>query len=393
MGRIKTRILAAALCLCLCFALFGIHMPSASAETLISKVLATISYTPVALMDVDYITAAFSTGGIYMTDYGWYSADGTRIYNKFGTGPAEVSITFATDDGFIFDDRVDVYLNNAVVHYDLSPDRHYLTLSRSYEPMIWAPSVIKNPGDEYLDEGGLASFVASASYTEGFQWYACDPTNETMVSIYEIPQIVEIYSDGTQSRLNIANVPAWMDGWQVFCSFVGALGSKSNSTRATMHVNALTPVSGDPYGGTAEPSPTPEASPSPSPTPSPTPSPSPSPEPTPEPTPEPVHVHEFSEVWSFDENRHWRECACGERIEQGAHTYVWEEKEKATRSRPGLEHGVCQVCGHEIDRTVEYSGQPDVLRFATVGVGGLVGLTVVVLIVDSLVHALRRKKR
>jgi hypothetical protein len=45
------------LCLCLCAALFGVHSPSAAAETLISKVLATLSYTPVALMDVGYITA------------------------------------------------------------------------------------------------------------------------------------------------------------------------------------------------------------------------------------------------------------------------------------------------------------------------------------------------
>ena len=392
MSRFKTRFLAAMLCLCLCAALFGVHSPSAAAETLISKVLATLSYTPVALMDVGYITADTSTGGIYITDYGWYT-DGVRLNSKFGTRAAEVSITFATHDGFIFDDRVDVYLNNALVHYDLSPDRHYLTLTRSYEPMIWAPSVIKNPGDEHVDEGGLASFVASASYTEGFQWYAYDPENDVMTTIYEIPHGIEIYSDGEQSRLNILSVPAWMDGWQVFCSFVGALGAKSNSTRATLYVTPLNPAQGDPFGGVPEPVETPE--PTPSPTPAPTPTPAPVPTATPEPavTAEPVHVHEFSETWSFDRNRHWRECACGERIEQGAHTFVWEEREKATRSAPGQEHGVCSVCGFETDRSVEYTGQNEVLRFATVGVGGLVGLTILVLVIDSVAAVLRRKKK
>jgi hypothetical protein len=389
MSKNRKQVLTALLCLCICLTLCGVQPLKAAADTPIIKVLATTSYTPVALMDVGYITAATSTRGIYLAEYGWYNANtGNRINSKFGTAPVVVSMTFATHDGFEFDNPVAVYLNNSPANYVLSEDRHYLTLTRVYDPMIWAPSVIKNPGDEYLNEGGLASFVASASYTEGFQWYAYDPSTDTVQSIYEIPESIEIYTDGEMSRLNIFGVPAWMDGWQIFCSFVGAYGYKSDSTRATMHVRAMTPIEPEPEEEAAE------ETPEPSPEPSPEPTPEPSPEPTPEPTPEPVpeHVHEFSETWSYDDMRHWRECSCGERVEQGAHTMVWETAVEPTRKQAGTEHGVCSVCGYEATRELPYTGPSDAVRLATFGVGGLVGLTVVVLLVDSIITGIRRKK-
>ena len=204
MRRTRTVMLSVLLCLCLCAALASLRPPQAAAESYVVKVLATTSYTPVALMDANEITAATSTNGIYLADYGWYeSSSGNPVNGKFGVRPVSVLMTFATHDGYEFDNPVAVYLNNSPAAYELSEDRHYLTLTRTYEPMIWKPSVIKNPGDEYVSEGGLASFVASASYTEGFQWYAIDPESNTMTSIYEIPQGIEIISDGSTSKLNI----------------------------------------------------------------------------------------------------------------------------------------------------------------------------------------------
>ena len=395
MRRTRTIVLAVLLCLCLCFTLSQLRPPMAAAESYIVKVLATTSYTPVALMDANEITAATSTNGIYLYDYGWYEASsGNRVTGKFSVRPVSVAMTFATHDGYAFDSTVAVYLNNSPAAYEVSEDRHYLTLTRTYDPMIWKPSVIKNPGDEYVTEGGLASFVASASCTEGFQWYAQNPETDEVQSIYDIPNAIEIYSDGEQSRLNILSVPAWMDGWRVYCSFVGALGSSSLSTPATLHVKPLDVGQGDKYTSPLEPA---EVTPIPTPEPTPSPSPSPTPEPTPEPTleatPEPVHVHAFSETWSMDAQRHWRECNCGERIEQGAHVLVWSEQEPATKSQPGTERGVCSVCGYETTRELPYTGPSDVVRFATVGLGGLVGLTVLVLLVDSVVRVIRRKKK
>ena len=160
----RIRFLLALVCLC---ALFPFCLPKASAETEIGKVLTTTSYTPVALMDAEEITAATSTNGVYITDYEWYDLfGGYPIRARFGTGPVQVLITLATHDGFVFSGSVDAYLNNERAVCEVSPDRRSLTLTRTFDPMIWLPSVMKDPGDEYLDEGGLASFVATAKYAE-----------------------------------------------------------------------------------------------------------------------------------------------------------------------------------------------------------------------------------
>ena len=383
----RIRILPALLCLCLCLTLFSFRLPAASAETEVPKVLATISYIPVALMEAGDITAATSTSGIYITEYNWYDIRGNYlITSRFGSGPVAVAITFATHDGFVFSGSVDVYLNNEPAAYEMSPDRHYLTLMRTYDPQIWLPSVIKNPGDEYLDEGRVASFVAAANYAEGFQWFACDPATGEEISVYEIPEMIDINSDGVQSRVNIYGVPAWMDGWQVYCRFVGAMGYTQNSSRATLHVNPM-PIEPDAPVETEEPEETPV------PTPSPTPAPTPSPTPAPTPTPAPAHVHAFPDAWRFDDTFHWRECACGERVEQGAHSMVWEVVTPASRKAPGLEHGVCAVCGFEGDRPLAYQGPGPAVRLAVIGVGGLLALTGVVLLVDSLRHPRRKEGR
>ena len=369
MNQNRRRLLTAFLCLCLCLTLSGVLPQRASADTVIPKLLATTSYTPVALMDVNFITAATSTPGVYITEYNWSDANtGGLITSKFGTGRVEVSMTFATHDGYEFSPDIAVYLNNSPVYFVLGEDRHYLTLIRNYDPMIWKPSVIKNPGDEYVDEGGYASFVANASYAEGFQWYAVDQTGYVQ-SIYNIPEVIEITTAGEQSRLNIFGVPAWMDGYQIFCTFVGALGSSSNSTPATLHVRAIEKPPEEADEVLME-----------------------FPEETPEPTPEPEHVHVFSDVWHYDDERHWRECECGEKIELGAHTLVWDQKERATRFHPGLELGTCSVCGYETERELPYTGLSQTMRFALIGGGGLIALTIVVLIADSIVHRVRRRR-
>ena len=164
MRQVSVRILPLLLCLCLVLSLFGTCVPTASADTPIVKVLATTSYTPVALMDVNFITAATSTPGIYLLQYGWYdAATGNPVREKFGSRRVAAVLVFATHDGYEFDPQAAAYLNNERSACTVSDDRHFLTLTREYDPMIWAPSVIKDPGDEYLDEGGYASFVTSAS--------------------------------------------------------------------------------------------------------------------------------------------------------------------------------------------------------------------------------------
>jgi hypothetical protein len=104
-------------------------------------------------------------------------------------------------------------------------------------------------------------------------------------------------------------------------------------------------------------------------------------------------VHDFPADWHYNETTHWRECACGERIEQGAHSMDWQVEKPATRRQPGLEHGKCTICGFEAVRELAYVGPSDAVRLAITGVGGLVALTVIVLIADSIRHAIRKNRR
>ena len=65
---------------------FGVVLPvSASAEnTVIGKILTTISATPVALSAPAQITAATSTPGCRIISAGWYDANGRVVSGDFG---------------------------------------------------------------------------------------------------------------------------------------------------------------------------------------------------------------------------------------------------------------------------------------------------------------------
>ncbi|MBR2984962.1 MAG: hypothetical protein IKC60_05620, partial [Clostridia bacterium] len=48
-----------------------------------------------------------------------------------------------------------------------------------------------------------------------------------------------------------------------------------------------------------------------------------------------LKAHDFGTEWKSDENNHWKECACGEKSEQGAHADLDE-------------NGTCDTCGREL---------------------------------------------
>ena len=65
---------------------FSVQMsPSASAaDTVIHKILTTVTPTPVALVDPATITVATSTPGLSITSAGWFDASGKAVK---GAGP------------------------------------------------------------------------------------------------------------------------------------------------------------------------------------------------------------------------------------------------------------------------------------------------------------------
>lgn len=65
------------------------------------------------------------------------------------------------------------------------------------------------------------------------------------------------------------------------------------------------------------------------------------------------HSHEFSENWSVSETVHWHECECGEKADEGEHTYgAWLEKSPASLHQNKIEKRICTVCGFEETREV-----------------------------------------
>jgi hypothetical protein len=61
----------------------------------------------------------------------------------------------------------------------------------------------------------------------------------------------------------------------------------------------------------------------------------------------PVTEHSFSDVWSSNDEKHWKECHCGEKSEEAAHTYdAGKVTKEATASEEGIKTYTCTVCGH-----------------------------------------------
>ena len=238
MKKSKRLLITALLCLCLCLTLSVLLPGKASADEVISKVLTTTKYTPVALMDVALSPAGTSTSGVYIASYCWFDVNTGNIVTQFGEGTYRVEITLGTYDGFYFDEPVRAYLNNIPVDYVMSADYRTMTVYRTYAAEIWAPSVVKQPRDETVDPGGIASFSATATYTVGYQWHAYNPANKMDFLATDLPDVfagVTLNPEG-QSTLTIQNVPVEMDGWHIYCTFLGASWSKSNSNYALLKV-------------------------------------------------------------------------------------------------------------------------------------------------------------
>lgn len=84
-------------------------------------------------------------------------------------------------------------------------------------------------------------------------------------------------------------------------------------------------------------------------------------------TVEGVRKHEaVNDKWISDDNTHWHECTCGEKIDESAHTFEWVVDKAPTATEVGSKHQQCTVCGHALPAVeipaaaiVGYSGEYD----------------------------------
>ncbi len=71
--------------------------------------------------------------------------------------------------------------------------------------------------------------------------------------------------------------------------------------------------------------------------------------------------HDYGDTWNQDETKHWKECACGAKSEEGEHTAGgWNIDEEATADKVGKQHKECTKCGYvmeeeEIPKTCAHS--------------------------------------
>ncbi len=61
----------------------------------------------------------------------------------------------------------------------------------------------------------------------------------------------------------------------------------------------------------------------------------------------PPHSHDFGTEWKSDADNHWKECSCGEKSEQAAHSFKWIIDKEATKDKDGSKHEECTVCGYK----------------------------------------------
>lgn len=61
------------------------------------------------------------------------------------------------------------------------------------------------------------------------------------------------------------------------------------------------------------------------------------------------HTHSY--VWKSDDNNHWKECSCGDKIESGSHTSSdWIIDVEATGTTVGSKHKECTKCGRVLEK-------------------------------------------
>ncbi len=308
------------------------------------------------------------------------------------------------------------------------------------------PSVTKDPTGETVTEGGTAIFVARAWDAVDIQWLITDSGGGESMDVLEAAARnpgLRVFGQGSES-LTLSGIPASMNGWQIFCRFIGKTGASVDSAKAaitvrqsgvscpvilqepegtdlftgettTLTVNAVPPDGAvihyqwyvsDRYdlasvraieGATEN-------------------------------SYEPpftlgtlyycvgvrsalnweessvaysdlaavscqegvrIHTHDFTGPWQTDSVFHWHECSCGERQDLAAHAFTWTETRKATLRREGMREGVCTVCGYE-----------SVESLPAVDSTGLIRILLVILVIlvagamgAGLVRVLRRNRR
>ena len=360
-----------------------------SAQTVeLNKVTTTLDHSPVAMMPVADCRVAVSSANASLVSAIWYGSGGAlSAGDKFDSGKYRIEIRVKANDGYRFSTTsFNGYLNNSSAATTVEAGGQYATISREYEAYIYNPIVFKHPGAETVKEGGMVSYVVSSSYCKHVDWELISPDGQKTIKSGDVSATfpgARADNNGTD-KLTINNVTAEMDGWQVRAVFYGYTDDYVTRSRSvTIRVSGVTPKPAESAAPVETESPAESASPTETTAPAETTAPT-EPVPTAE-TPvtteaATAHVHSF--FWNYDNDRHWYECACGAREQEGEHSFTWTELSRS--GKLVKEQGVCSICGYTLIREESrndaniVSSVPAVLMF-----GGIGGLIVALILVDN----------
>ncbi len=373
------RVFSVLLSLCLCMSLLLCVPARASADTTIEKVLCSLSYEPVVMMDLQYVTVSSSSTDCGITSAYWTDASGNQVTGSFGKGEYTLNVNYAALGGYIFSAAPAGYINNRGdgVTVSVSGDGRSATLRKTFTATIWTPTSLKDPYNASGEFGGWVSFAASSMYADSHVWFLVSPDGNQTLAVERCNEVFPTltYTGETTERLNLHHLPAEIDGWKVFCRHwsVDQIGYSDSKMAKITVTNIPTPE------------PTPEFTPVPLTVPTPEPEAETLPEQAseagaeagaeaePEAAPEPTaKPHEHSYRIEHDADGHWRVCeGCGEVGQKEAHLFVWHETRAASADQPGEETGVCSICGESRTRLIDGDGS---VSRATSAIGEKLGL-------------------
>ena len=366
-----------AFCLALLLLVPALAAPAHAADTaseteIINKVFVNSENRAVVMHTAGEIVFTTKTTGASISNVVWMDASGAAVQanDTFRQEVYTLTVTLTANSGYAFSQSVLGYIYGDTANVSVSMDGKSVSLRRNIEPPVWSPTISKHPlTDPAVNPGELVSYSASAVYATSSQWFLVSPDGSETLTVKEAVERFNgiTIDDAGMGRIIIYNVPAAMNGWQIFCRFFESTGVyPSDTQKATIQVKVPE----------ATPAPSPEATPAPSPEATPEPSPVPTPEPSAAPSaPEESAAPEKSEeppeatVWKYNETTHWRESTSGIVSDLGEHRIVWSGE-----LHNGKERGECSECGYVAVREAEGAAKQDVKGKILIGLGVAMGL-------------------
>lgn len=325
MIRIKRLVLAAAVFLIALSFWPKLVTQAEAVASEIKTVNIALSMPAVEAGEVASAKTSISSAGCYINSSKWYDMYGQPLSGKFTKDNATLEIYINASPGYSFAADVEVTIGGeaaAFVNYGTQ-----LAISKTYVPVIWAPGIVKHPGDEIVMEGALISFVAYGSFTTESNWMVIDQAGRAYTAQQLTEKFPGTYVESSYDKLKISPAIKALNGFRVKCVFSGPGGSVETNTAEIIVDNEMAAA----LAGITLPD----------------------------------HEHSYSTELSHDAGYHWYGCDCGERGYLEEHQYLWTQNEAATSGKSGKVTGQCQVCGYIIsgetvldsNATVPDSGQ------------------------------------